>query len=362
MTLLGRAHEELFWHPADGSLGSVSLGAIARPSEVLACAPSPDRASAHFEGNRSVIVADAATEIAGRTMHLSVKGVGAAAPMYGAHPFRQGVGGQGTRRITRESWMGEAPFGGQGEAGALAALALSQRTDGLVLSGLHLCPTIAVTVVPESLVDPALHYRRYEGRVVQEQRLVPSDVRLFAGSERTLGLHADEVLRGFGVATVDALESFLERLLRTATALLTMFARTLRPSEHGPVGLDLDDVWLDKDAVIAPDGALFFVDLEALEWAPAWPSVEARVRRQIGRNAYELFYALDVLLDVRERWRERRPSAAERRAVLGALLPMALEGDPFVRAEPAHGLREGGWDLVVVADGREVAVPFFEHA
>jgi hypothetical protein len=244
----------------------------------------------------------------------------------------------------------------------MAALDTSRRAGGCVLAGVHLCPTLAVVEVPERFVDPALHFRRYAGRVVQEQRLVPSDVRLFAGSERTLGAHTDEVLAAFGIRTTDDLEAFLEALLRTGIAIVTMFARTLRETADGWVGLDLDDVWLDKDSVLAPDGAIFFVDLEALEWSPAWPSIDARVVRQIGRNAYELLYAVDVLLDVRERWRDRRASTSERRAVVGALLPMALADDDHVRAVEARSERAGGWDLVVLANGREIVVPFVERA
>ena len=30
-------------------------------------------------------------------------------------------------------------------------------------------------------------------------------------------------------------------------------------------GLDFNDVWLDKDAVISPDGTVYFVDLEGIE-------------------------------------------------------------------------------------------------
>lgn len=358
MTLLGRTEETLAWVPAR------TLDAL--EGEVRETALVPARAGelgvrALREGNRSVVVPGEERVLFGRTMHLSVKGCGASAPMYGESPFR--AGGVGIERVvTRELWMGEAPYGGQGEEGARAALALSRLAPEGAIAGFAMCPVLRIVEVPEARIDHALAYRRYEGRVVQEHRLVPSDVRLFAGSERTLGAHTDEVLHGFGVTRLDDLEGFVEAFLRTAIAALTLWARTAREGTEGLVGLDLDDVWLDKDAVLAPDGALFFVDLEALEWAPAWPSAEARVRRQLGRNAYEVLYALDVLLDARERWRGRPASRAERRAAVRALTNMAVDGDPFVQAVPARGVREGGIDLIVRVGGAELALPWIDEA
>jgi hypothetical protein len=358
MTLLGRMEETLAWVPAR-TLDA--LDASARDEALVPARAGERGVRALREGNRSVVVPGEERVIDRRTMHLSVKGCGASAPMYGESPFR--AGGVGIDRvITRELWMGEAPYGGQGEEGARAALALSRLVPDGALGGFCVCPVTRIVEVPEARIDDALAYRRYEGRVVQEHRLVPSDVRLFAGSERTLGAHTDEVLHGFGVTRIDDLEAFVETFLRTAIAALTLWARTAREGEQGLVGLDLDDVWLDKDAVLAPDGSLFFVDLEALEWVTGWPSVEARVRRQLGRNAYEVLYALDVLLDARERRRGRPTSRAERRAAVRALTSTAIEGDPFVRAVPAHGEREGGLDLIVRVGGAELALPWIDEA
>jgi len=52
---------------------------------------------------------------------------------------------------------------------------------------------------------------------------------------------------------------------------LTLWARSLRTIGNVRAGLDLQAVWFDKDSVIAPDGSLFFTDLEGLDWVPAWP-------------------------------------------------------------------------------------------
>jgi hypothetical protein len=354
VTLLGQRDEELSWHAAASSLGRVELG----PSlgAVLSAERSDRVERVLFEGNRSVVVPSIEVALGDRRFHLSVKGVGARAPMFGDRPFRETPRVSHTRRITRESWMGEAPYGGQSEAGALAALELTRLAAGFTLEGFHLCPTLEVVEVPERLIDPEIAYRRYRGSVVQELRLVPSDVRLYAASDRTLGNEVEAVLAAFGVASTGDLEAFAERFAKTSLAAITLFARTLREGPSGLVGLDFDDVWLDKDAVIAPDGALFFVDLEALEWMPAWPSVEARVRRQIGRNAYEVLYALDLLLEVRERWMNRRPSRAMRRAAAIAIVEAALDHDPHVGAE----VRGTALDLVVRAGASEHRVAFVD--
>ncbi len=269
---------------------------------------------------------------------------------YGTAPFRTAA--RGPPANTRELWMGEAPVRGQSEHGALAALAPSPRAPGGSLEGFHFAPTIEVVVVPEPRVTASIDYRRYEGLVVQEHRLVPSDVRLTSPGGRSLFDAPEVALAALGVESVDDLEAFLERFVASSIAALTLYARSARREPDGSlVGLDYDDVWLDKDAVLAPDGTLVFVDLEALEWMPAHPSAEARVRRQLGRNTYEVLYAADVLLQVRARRRGVRAGAASKRAVLTSLVEMALARDPWVRAERASTL--GGLDLVVRIEGSE---------
>lgn len=326
--------EELAWCAAERSLGALAEHATAARGRVLVPVRPHDEArqSVRYEGNRSVVVPAIGADVGGRRSFLSVKGCGAAAPMYGTAPFRTGA--RGSRAITRERWMGEAPFGGQGEEGALAALAFSRQAPRGVLEGFHFAPTIEALVVPEARVEEALAFASHRGPVVQEHRLVPSDVRLTSPTGRSLFDTPDAALDALGVRSVDDLEAFLERFVGTALAALTLFARTMRRDDAGAwVGLDYDDVWLDKDAVLAPDGALVFVDLEALEWMPAHPSVEARVRRQVGRNAYEVLFACDVLLEARARLRGASTHAASKRAVLAALAEMAVGGDPWVRIE-----------------------------
>lgn len=345
---VGAASERVEVVPASsvrrGGPGSPAGGAIVAAARgALAAIP---------EGNRAVVLPELRAIHAGREWMLSVKGAGASAPAYDAFPIEV----EDARVITGESWMGDAPYGGQGEHGASDALALSALAgeDG-TLAGVCICPTVAIVEVPEAHVArDCFWYRRHQGPVLQEHRLVPSDVRLFHGTDGALGRDAERALRGLGVRDVPGLDAFVDRYLATGVAALTLWARTAREGEDGLEGLDYDDAWLDKDSVIAPDGSLFLVDLEALEWTPVTrrASAERRIRRQIDRNYYELMYGLDAILDVRDRWQGRARSQLVRRESVAARLELALAGDAFVRAVD----RGDGVDLEVRGPGEPVSV------
>src|SRR5207249_9590954 len=75
-------------------------------------------------------------------------------------------------------------------------------------------------------------------------------------------------------------------------------------------GLDFYDVWLDKDAVLAPDGTIFWVDLEGLQAITIGGmdrddlefNIEEKMEHQIYRSLYEFMYAYEQI----ERERVRR--------------------------------------------------------
>lgn len=327
-------------------------------------APAPPAArveatlDAYADGNRGAIVAGLEVEHGGRAWLLAVKGVGARAPLYGDSPAGYAFvhdlefGAELDARpllsaITRDSWMGEAPYGGQGLEGALHAVALSQPAIREALAPCVLCPTLAVVEVPEDEVRDVFHYRRHRGPVVQEHRLVPSAVRLFHQSALALGRDCEAALEALGVASVEALDAFVDRYLASALALLTVGARSARVRGPAFELLDYDDAWLDKDAFVSPDGALAFADLEALVWTEVADeaALAARIRRQLERNAYEVLYGLDALLRIEERWRDRPRHQAERRAALGLRTELAAVSDPGLRVHRG----QNGWDLVITA-------------
>jgi len=202
-------------------------------------------------------------------------------------------------------------------------------------------------------------YRRLDGGgpFYQQLRLMPSNVRLYHESESTLGRSTAAMLDAFGVGDGEALDEFIDNYLRSGMATLTLAARTARRAGRIWRAMDYSDVWLDKDSVVAPDGTLFFADLEGLEWVPLHTAKEAasRVRRQFDRNYYELMYGLDRLLGEREAMTGQAPSWGARRRSVAARLELALAGDRYISLEEARA----GLDAVVrpgAGPAREVTV------
>jgi len=338
--ILGAPAERAALVPAEEVRVADGLPALPIAGQVVV--PSPTGAlRAVADGNRALILPDLEVEVGGRRFFVAAKGVGALTPMYG--PLLEG---DAARTFAGEVWYGEAPWGGQGEINAAMGLAVTSLARGAVWNGFHLCPVVQVVRVPEAaLRRDRWWYRRFRGPVLQEHRLVPSDVRLFHASERTLGQSPDLVLDAFGVTDAPALDAFVDRLLATGLAALTVWARTAREVPWGVHGLGYVNVWLDKDSVVAPDGSLFFADLEGLDWMLAgqdW-TVEERVREQLEHNLYELFYAVDTVLRAGEARSGRPRTPAERRRSLAHRVALALADDPFCRPE----LGADGLDVVV---------------
>jgi hypothetical protein len=312
------------------------------------------------DGNRSVILPEVVVDVAGTPYALSVKGIGARPPLYGDSPidfaFQSDFGGgrplsgalAGARQITSEPWFGESPYGAQGELPASYSLMITGFSVDCQINGFYICPVIEVNEFPEAVRVGALSrywYRRYEGAFLQEQRLVPSNIRIYHEAELTLGTSPSLVLEAVGVRTPEAADDFIENYIASGVAALTVYVRTMRRTPWGFRGLDYGDVYLDKDAVIAPDGRLYFVDIEGLDWilGGADVPVEERVREQFNYNYYEFMYGLDLLLRARERLADHALSQGERRQALAARFPIALARDPFTRIET----NSRGVDVVV---------------
>ena len=319
--------------------------------------PAPSRTlGAVPDGNRGAIVIGHEVELWGRSWLVAVKGVGARSPLYGdtpagfshAHHLGGPLGGAGgslLHAILRETWMGEAPYGAQGLENALHALELSDSPLRDELAPCVLCPVLAVVEIPDHEVIDLFHYRRHRGPVVQEHRLVPSTVRLFHQSELALGRDCEGALAALGVDSAEALDLFLDRYLGSALALLTVAARSARVRDGTIEVLDYEDAWLDKDAFVAPDGAVAFADLEALIWGPVRDeaALAERIRRQIERNAYEVLYGADALLGALERWTGRPRDQRGRREALARTVELAVASDPCLDLVRVPD----GWDLVV---------------
>lgn len=169
---------------------------------------------------------------------------------------------------------------------------------------------------------------------MQEQRLVPSNIRLYHQSKLTLGQTTAGVLKAFGINSLDLLDTFIENYISSGIAALTLYARTLRNGKYGYEGLDYVNVWLDKDSVIAPDGTIHFADIEGLDWLSAGCEVnlEKRILSQFNRNYYEFMYGLDALLRQRSFFVQSDTffSIEDLRFDLAVRFEMALNKDPFI--------------------------------
>jgi hypothetical protein len=191
---------------------------------------------------------------------------------------------------------------------------------------------VKTVFLPESLeneIKKIYWYRRFKGRMVQEARLVPSNVRIYFHSGSTVGGNVSSIFDLFGVDQNDKALEFLKNFVKSGIAFLTLFTRSIRSNEDGTFsGLDFYDVWLDKDAVLAPDGTIYFVDLEGLEWITVGEkNVQEKIDDQIYRSLYEFMYAYEQI----ERERSARfGDVRDRKVQFEYLLREALKDDEIV--------------------------------
>lgn len=246
--------------------------------------------------------------------------------------------------ITGERWFGNVPYGGQAPDNGVIGLLASLRAQGTDLAGFRICPIVALVRLPDAcarIASSFYWYRRYAGAYWQELRLMPSNVRVYFHSPVTFGMDTPEAFALFGLSSLEACERFLENLARSALAALTLYARTLRFDDRAGryLGLAYHDVWLDKDAVIAADGTMHFVDLEGIEDVSAETPAEVRetILHQFHRHVYEASYALEAMAaETHRRFRVEGDPGARRRWVL-EILERAAGGDPCIRIERSRG-------------------------
>ena len=260
------------------------------------------------DDNRSAILPEVRYTIRGREYAAVVKGCGAEFDPYKNEPLMlKSLRGICRDRslseallqkdeecagfITAERWFGNTPYGGQAPDNAMLSLLASLRADPNEIAGFFICPTVAAVRLPDAfrkIASRFFWYRRYDGALWQEVRLMPSNVRLYFHSPLTFGVDTSRALDLFGIGSIEACEWFLENLARSSIAALTLYARSLRhdPGSGRYRGLGYHDVWLDKDAVIAADGTMHFADLEGIEDIPAVhpEGVQEEIRRQFHRN------------------------------------------------------------------------------
>ena len=308
------------------------------------------------DDNRGAVGPDPVATLDGLEFYLSVKGVGSTVDPYSWRPLDRAFAAELTRDttvreklareapdrsdriITGELWLRGSPYGGQGMEHARTALRVSEMADLTSIHGFLVAPVVKICLLPKRLEDQlrSIHwYRRYRGRMVQELRLVPSNVRIYFHARTTVGNAVGHLFDLFSLDSNPRALRFETNFVRSTVAMLTLFARTMTAdaSRTRYRGLDFHDVWLDKDAVVAPNGSVYFVDLEGIdEVTVEREGVREKIEDQVYRSLYELTFAYEQI----ERERGRRfGEMGGRKRQFEAILREALKDDPFVRLRQA---------------------------
>jgi hypothetical protein len=301
------------------------------------------------DDNRGAVSTSPSLRMDGTNFYLSVKGIGSTTNPFSHQLLGKAeicsllkdsrlkdriVNSEGTapRYITGELWLRGSPYGGQGLEHATTSMRVSEMADLTSIHGFRVAPLVKIVFLSEDLENEIkkIHwYRRFPGRIVQETRLVPSNVRIYFHSRSTVGANISSIFDLFGIDDNDKAIEFLENFVKSGIAFLTLFTRSIKSNEDGTFsGLDFYDVWLDKDAVLASDGTIYFVDLEGLEWITvAEKKIHEKIDDQIYRSLYEFMYAYEQI----ERQRSARfGDKTERKVQFEYLLREALKDDEVI--------------------------------
>lgn len=323
--------------------------------------PEPSRTREFLiDDNRSVVSREPYMSIDGTDFYFSVKGIGSTTSPFSRQLFRkeeicsllknQGIKDRINnvkekekfpRYLTGELWSRGCPYGSQGLEFSSIAMKASEMSDASTTSihGFRIAPLVKIVKLPESLKDEITQvywYRRFRQQMVQEARLMPSNVRIYFHSDWTVGDDTGELFDFFHIDSNDQALDFMKSFVKSGIAILTLFVRSMRNNGNGTYsGLDYYDVWLDKDAVLAPDGTIFWVDLEGLQEitiggkdrADLELNIEENMEHQIYRSLYEFMYAYEQI----ERERVKRfGHTSDRKIQFEYLLKDALREDTVV--------------------------------
>jgi hypothetical protein len=314
-----------------------------------------------IDDNRSAVSRQPYMTIDGTDFYFSVKGIGSTTSPFSRQLFRKEEicsllknsitkerimnakekEMRFPRYLTGELWSRGCPYGSQGLEFASIAMKATEMSDASTTSihGFRIAPLVKIVKLPEALqkeVTQVYWYRRFKQEMVQEARLIPSNVRIYFHSDWTIGDDTGELFDFFRIDSNDKAMSFLKNFVKSGIAILTLFVRSMSNNGNGTYsGLDFYDVWLDKDAVLAPDGTIFWADLEGLQAitiggkdrADLEFNIEENMEHQIYRSLYEFMYAYEQI----ERERVRRfGHVTDRKTQFEYLLKDALKDDEVV--------------------------------
>lgn len=313
-----------------------------------------------IDDNRSAVSREPYMSIDGTDFYFSVKGIGSTTSPFSRQLFRNeeicsllksnGIKDRimnvkqkekFPRYLTGELWSRGCPYGSQGLEFASIAMRAAEMSDASSTSihGFRIAPLVKIVKLPKALQDEVTQvywYRRFKQEMVQEARLIPSNIRIYFHSDWTIGDDTGELFDFFLIDNNDNAMDFLKNFVKSGIAILTLFVRSMSNNDNGTYsGLDFYDVWLDKDAVLAPDGTIFWADLEGLQAitvggkdrADLEFNIEENLEHQIYRSLYEFMYAYEQI----ERERIKRfGHVTDRKVQFEYLLRDALKDDEVV--------------------------------
>ncbi|MFX1500841.1 MAG: hypothetical protein ACFFDH_07755 [Promethearchaeota archaeon] len=302
--------------------------------------------------NRNAIIPEKFIEIQGKTFYLSVKGSGAYEDMiFGGKLNPRKIENAcrnskylkkieslstGLGFIMGESWMGESPYGAQGFINGFDELKFSKIAKLDSINGAHICPSVAVIKIPKFIEDTARNFfwfRTYKDHFYQVLRLLPSNIRLYFESSNVIA-NPGSIFKLFEIDTLDKAYKFELNFIKSGVALLTLYTRSATIEGNEVKGIYYQDVWLDKDCVVAPDGTIHFADLEGFIWKKV--SIEnynETQRKEWQKLIYEFLYALVQIDSFRHLLEGRQISWSKQREELALIIFEALNKDFYTYVE-----------------------------
>jgi len=262
--------------------------------------------------------------------------------------------------IMSESWMGESPYGAQGFINGFDELKFSLLADKDSINGAPICPAIAVVQLPQKIEDIArkfFWFRTYKEHFYQVIRLIPSNVRLYFESSHLMN-KPNLIFSLFGIDSVNSIERFEFNFIRSGIALLTLFARSAVLDNDQIKGIVYQDVWLDKDCVVAPDGTIHFADIEGLIWKSVPRDQFTKTQlSEWEKLVFEFLYALVKIDSYRHEIEDSNYSWTKQRQELGVLIELSLNEDKFTYC------KNEGENLVIVVENSifpKIEIPILE--
>jgi len=306
--------------------------------------------------NRNAIIPEKFIEIGGKTFYLSVKGCGAYEDMFFGGKLNPGKIKNACRDlnyldkieslttglgfIMGESWMGESPYGAQGFINGFDELKFSRIAKLDSINGAHICPSVAVIQLPKEIEDVArkfFWFRTYKDHFYQVLRLLPSNIRLYFESANVIA-KPGSIFHLFEIDSLEKAENFELNFIKSGIALLTLYTRSAIIVGDKVKGIYYQDVWLDKDCVVAPDGTIHFADIEGFIWKEVPLDEYTDIQKKEWQKlVYEFLYALVQIDSYRHSLEKRHVTWPRQREELTLVIYEALNKDFFTYVENVNG-------------------------